>query len=751
MCFQKTTTVTQTGLGDDQYKALSGNQTNMASQVEEGFTGAGTKLDNISGEVSGIGGKIDTAAEGIKTNANTGFTDLTTLLSGYGDTLTQGQTTAASGREKYYNDMLAALENNTGGLQSSLDAGFTSAAGRFDDLDQTTSNIDTNVTQGFEDAQGDRNQMKTDIGTAFTDQNTALGTSFNTLGSELGTAFGETNTNISNAQTALQEGQQGLGSDLSTLSGNLDAYGTTMIGNQDTMLDNQQGYQTAFDEYVNRYGEDAELASQSRADIQTAQANATDRLREDIGSYAQATATGQSNLGKRLGDLGDATGAGFEVLSGAVEGGFSSASAADQVARDNLSTRIGNVKTLLETTGENLDAATTAQYSALADSFDANGELITNAIDAQGNTISRSMDDAGKIIETKFDGAGNEISKVQMDVETMLSNAETYQNSLAGQLSGLGDAIGTGFMDNENSLLQGIQAQGSDLQSIINTGFDAQAGTLSTQATDLLGVASTLDGFDAGMQGQFADIASAFDAQGNLIQNSTDNLGNTLLRQIDASGNLITQRLDSNGNVLDQSNSNINDALSAIQSNTGSLSDRISAGFQDVTSGQADIAAGQEGLMAESAASQGMIRDQSTAITQGFNAAEGILNTQTRDLARVASSQTEIDMRTRQDFKQLGDAFDDQGNLIANSVMNNGTTISRAVDQQGNLLLRAFDTQGRSLGDKVININRSLATLSELPVYAGANTSMGNLSPAMQAPTGGVQTSGFMSPYTMTR
>ena len=128
-----------------------------------------------------------------------------------------------------------------------------------------------------------------------------------------------------------------------------------------------------------------------------------------------------------------------------------------------------------------------------------------------------------------------------------------------------------------------------------------------------------------------------------------------------------------------------------------------------------------------------------------------MLDIQTRDLARIASTQSEVDMATRQEFKQISDAFDDQGRLITNSVNDNGTSVARAVDENGNLLLRAFDAQGRQLGDRVININRSLATLSDLANVAGANSSMGNLSPAMQAGEGGVPTSGFMSPYAMTR
>jgi len=615
MCFNKKTTVTKTGLGDDQYKSLYDKAENTGVAIEEGFTGVGGKLDGISGEVTGLGGAITDAAAGVNENTNTGFTNLTGALKGYGDSLSEGQSNAAAGREKYYNDMLAALENNTGGLatQASLDTGFSDATNRFNDVDQANSNIQGAVDQGFIDAQADRTQMGTDMTAAFDTQNTGLNTAFNTLGTEVGTAFDATNSNIDTTRGNLTDGQTGLASDLSTLTGNVDAYGASLIDGQTNLQSGQDTFKSSFDDYVDRYTDDTEIANKARSDRALAASNQNDALREDLGRYAQAAAEGQSNIGKKIGSLGDATGAGFEVLSGAVEGGFSNVSAEDQSVKSTLVKSISGVRDLLQTTGDNLDASTKAQYSALADSFDDSGDLITNAIDSQGNTIQRSMDNQGRILESRFDGSGAEISSVAMDVETMLSNAEGYQNSLMGNLR-----------------------------------------TLSTNQDSLM------------------------------------------------------------GNV---------DTLSANQD----------AGFKSV-----------EGINTA-------IRDQGAALATGFDAQSVKMDTTIRDLARVASAQSDIDMGTRQEFKQLSDAFDDQGNLIANSVGDNGSTISRAIDNQGNLLLRAFDTQGRTLGDKYIDINKSLRSLNDLQNVAGANAGMGNLTPAMQAGSGGAVTSGFASPYATTR
>ena len=97
---------------------------------------------------------------------------------------------------------------------------------------------------------------------------------------------------------------------------------------------------------------------------------------------------------------------------------------------------------------------------------------------------------------------------------------------------------------------------------------------------------------------------------------------------------------------------------------------------------------------------------------------------------------------------EIGQAFDDNGQLISNSVDEQGNTLSRAIDENGNLLLRSFDVTGSEIGNKVININKSLYELGNLQRMAGANISMGNLSPTSQ---GDIPTGGFASPFTMTQ
>ena len=116
-------------------------------------------------------------------------------------------------------------------------------------------------------------------------------------------------------------------------------------------------------------------------------------------------------------------------------------------------------------------------------------------------------------------------------------------------------------------------------------------------------------------------------------------------------------------------------------------------------------------------------------------------------MASIASTQSDLSMDLRQNFNQLGTAFDDSGNLIASSIDAQGNTINRKMDQQGNLILDRFDVTGEALGQKVLNINQTLTDLGNVKNMSGANVSMGNLTPAS---SGEVPESGFASAFTTT-
>ncbi len=697
-----TTNITNTGLGDEQFGVLTTNQTNIGSSIDSLGTGLQDKYFTLNtrfdqsrdrqnsmsdalgskgytydfgafGDGFGLSDAITagemangSVAQDLKYDFNgDGTVDQLDYVAGVSKAANNNPNTVDTGLYREFADQTQAMTdqfgnviagqgdlNRTIGQQAigtqnviggNLDTLGQTMGGRFDTVDTNVGNVQGAVDQGFID-QGQRfDTLDTSVGgvqTAVDAGNDANTKGFVDATAAMGTGFGDASTQLTNAQSAITEGQGGIVDNLDAFSGRADTYATSALQNQADLQSAQDGFQSNFDSFTERYGEDTELAQQSRADLATAQSNQTDRLREDMGAYAQAAATGQANLGTQLGDVATGVGAEFENLGSNVETGFSQAGTDALASQENLTTRLGNLGTIMTTTGANIDANTQQQYEALSSSFDDNGQLIQNSITENGDTISRQMDDQGNIIATRFDQSGNQVDQVNMNVNEMLTQAENYQRDLTGQIQGVG-----------GDLTGQIQGVGGDL-----------TGQLQGVGDDLTG---QLQGVGDGLMSGQADTEA------------------------------LAQKVG-------QNQSTTNNAVTDIQQ----------------------------------------------AMAGGFDKLDGGQISQARDLAKIASAQTDLDMNMRQDFNQLGTAFSDNGELIRNSIDEQGNTISRAMDEQGNLLLRSFDVTGKQIGNKVININRSLIDLSNLQTIQGGNASMGNLSPAM---SNAVPTSGFASPFAITR
>ena len=638
----ETTNVTNTGIGDDQYQTLADNQVGISGQIDTARDDATARYDSFDGRF----GDLDTSLSGLSTDMLSQFKNSTDNVN--------TQFTNMGGRFDGMDSSLAANNQGIGNIQSSVEgvgadvlSGFATTQDRFDTVDTANQTMQDDMTAGFTDqAQG-----FSDVQGAMTD-NTAnirddITSNFQSTNDALASSETNIRDDVQNSQANVLEGQGGISTDLSDLSATNDTYFDALATNQDNMQSNQEGFQTNFDGYLDRYSDDTTLANQSRADIATAQANSADAVRDDLGTFAQAAATGQQNLSTQLGGVAEGVGEGLMAVGETVEGGFSSAATDQLTAQQNLTTRLGGLKDKLASTGDTLDANSKAQFESLSNSFDDQGNVIANSIDAQGNTINRSMDDQGNLIETKFAATGEQIGQSTTNINDALTAAE---NTLSGNIGTVGTAMEQGF----NASTQASTDQFNQLQSG-NEGLMAEVGAVGQANAD-----------------QTAQLQTSVDQNAQAAAQTADT---------------------STQNNMDQ---------------FAQLQQSMTGGFQNMD-------------------------------TNSIN--------QARDLAGIASTQSDLDIGMRQNFKQLSTSFDDNGALIANSVDEQGNTLSRAIDQNGNLLMRSFDSTGKSLGNKVININQSLYDLSRIKRVPGANISMGNLSPASQ---GVVPTSGFMSPFSQT-
>jgi hypothetical protein len=362
-----------------------------------------------------------------------------------------------------------------------------------------------------------------------------------------------------------------------------------------------------------------------------------------------------------------------------------------------------------------------AEFGDVAGAFDDQGQLIEDEIADNGDLITREIDGQGSMIESRFDAQG-----------TLIGTTETNLNDALSAV--------------ESSLGMGMEGMSGDISGL----FDSQNATLSDQGSQLLSLGMNMEGLSDQQKADFQAVSGAFDAQGNLIRTGQDAMGNLVEREMDANGQMLERKFDAQGNLLGETSLNVNDVMSGL----GQL-DTIQGSIQQGFEGVQDSFGQQEGMMSEmSQDQQSQFQETQSQITTGFDAATGAMDSQVRDIADVASQMTDLDMDMRQQFYQMGGAFDDTGALIAESVDEQGNTIRRSVDQSGNLLMRAFDQTGNAIGQNVININKALGDLASIEAMPGSSISMGNLSPAMEAsPREGqpnVPTSGFMSPFTNT-
>ena len=449
MSFNKTTDVTNTGLGDDQYAQIQANQGTLGTQVQEGFDAAGNKLNTISGEVTGLGGRIDSAAEGINTGVTSGFSNIQTLL----DTYNQGMNTQFDAVNTGVGANATTLAQNNqalGNLQTDVTGGFDEAGNRFDTIDTATGNIQGSVDQGFVDQAQGFSDAQSDRTAQFAATGEAMNTGFADTGAALDQGFGDASTQLTDTQAEVLGGQNSLQGSLDVMSDDATTYANQSLENQAAMQTNQEGFQSSFDTYAERYGEDTTLANQTRADMQLANANANQKLREDIGGFADAAST-------QLGDVAKGVDSQIKTLGNTVEGGFSEAKTDTQVVAEKaagLETQFAAGLAQLDAgqitqardmakiaaSQTDLDMGMRQEFTQLGNAFDDNGKLIESTIDEQGNTISRAMDDQGNLILNSFDVAGQGLGTKTINLRTTLSNLNNLQtkqgaNASMGNLS----------------------------------------------------------------------------------------------------------------------------------------------------------------------------------------------------------------------------------------------------------------------------------------------------------------------------
>ncbi len=352
------------------------------------------------------------------------------------------------------------------------------------------------------------------------------------------------------------------------------------------------------------------------------------------------------------------------------------------------------------------------------------GEVATGfgGVGERFDTVDTNVGNVQTAVDTGFVDQAQGFTDAQADRTTQFADAQTAQDA---SFDAANTAINTGFTDAETARAtnsaNALTGQ-SELSGELNTMSDAA----DTYATQLLAD-------QAAMQAGNDAFSSNFDSYADRYTEDT-----TLANQTRAD----MQQANANANIK-------------IRQDLGAFSDASAQGQRGLSTELAGVnRAVDSGFMAADAstaanqtANTNAAASLQSSIANGIGDLDAGQITAARDMAKIAGAQTDLDAGMRDNFNQLGGAFDDTGNLIASSIDDSGNTIQRQLDRQGNMILNQFDVTGQAIGRKVIDVNATLTQLSELSNRQGASSSMGNLTPAA---SNQIPNSGFASPFAQT-
>tara|TARA_R110000851_G_scaffold295228_2_gene450100 strand:- start:392 stop:1825 length:1434 start_codon:yes stop_codon:yes gene_type:complete len=410
---------------------------------------------------------------------------------------------------------------------------------------------------------------------------------------------------------------------------------------------------------------------------------------------------------------------------------------------DNLTSGFTNIQDLLSqyNTGMN------TQFDSVNTGVGANNTAIAGNATALGGLqtdLTGGFDQMGGRFDTVDTNTGNIQGAVDQGFIDQAQGFTDAQTDRTAQFDASNAAMNTGFADAGTALDTGFGEASTQLtntqanvlggQGNIGTTLDTMQGTADTYAAQTLENQGALQQGQDGFVTSFDNYTERYGDDQELAQQSRADLATAQANQTDR----LREDMGEYAQAAATGQSNISGELSDVATGLGTA---VEGGFMD-----ADAAIRQTGQTTTDNINRSIesSANNTDALMENLDAGQ---ITAARDMARVAAAQGELDVGMRQEFNQLGQAFDDNGALIKSSIDAQGNTITRSMDDQGNLMLRSFDVTGQSIGDQVINVQNSLQQLNSLQTKRGANVSMGNLSPAM---TGATAQSGFASPFTTT-
>lgn len=407
-------TTVNSAMSDQQFQTLSDNQINIGQSIDDGRADATERFNQVDTTLGGIRTDIGN----VGSNVSSGFMTMQDLMD---------QNMAAN--QQGFSGVNQNITESTGQIQSGLQSGFTQVddnltqgfgdmnqnfdqvGQRFDRVDAAQADAQSAIDTGFQANANAFTDLGTQVADGFTGVNETATQGFANVGQSLSDLDTNTQNRLDTVQNNVMTGQAVLDQGIGRVADAQDVYYGDLSQRQQDIQQGQDEFQTNFDDYVQRYTQDTSLANQTRGDLQLGLESGVNRIRDQIGTVAQA-----------------------QEQQAADQQGFMAQQFSELVAQMSPETLVRNRDLArIASNDTNIDPGLRRNMSVVGQSFDDSGNLIMNGIDGTGNAVARNIDNAGNLNIRTFDPTGQLAGENNINlVETFnVINALQNQNALS--------------------------------------------------------------------------------------------------------------------------------------------------------------------------------------------------------------------------------------------------------------------------------------------------------------------------------
>jgi hypothetical protein len=398
-----------------------------------------------------------------------------------------------------------------------------------------------------------------------------------------------------------------------------------------------------------------------------------------------------------------------------------------QTMTDNQGTIIGNQAAL--TTGQSNIAA---QIASIPQTQVVNQTVDTSGIENRIGTLEGTTSSGFNTMGGRFDTLDGSIA----DINTGVTGLGTQLDGVGTTLGTMGSDITTGFesmdtgFDSAETNRAAMQEAILGGQTTINDALTTFQDSANTQLSSLVTGQQDLSEGQAGLQTGLTEFQDQYSTDYAVTSNFLGDISNNM----NAGFETTEQNLARNNDVASQA---------AASGANGQLTlEQVEAAVQRAVQNANPAAAA--GQIDYARIAKEVSTGVSTQVERGPQNAEEWAYQLNSIRTLIQTQGSNMSQEMRYSYGQLSNAFNQSGELISDTVDDQGTRTARAIDEQGNLLIAQFDAGGALRNQENYNINQMLQQMNAtlMQFQGGGNYNMGNLSPAYNRGRRGI-----MSPY----